>query len=83
MALSDIEAQLTDVVPHKTCAVCHWMAERGDEWADKLRGLLSNRGVKFKDLADKLRDDPDEPNIPAQALSRHAQRGCAAQERLR
>lgn len=83
MALADIEAKFTNPVPHKVCAVCYWMDERGDEWANKLRSLLSNRGIRFKDLAKELADDPDEPNIPADTLSRHAQQGCSAQERLR
>ncbi len=83
MALADIQAQFSDEIPHKTCSVCHWMSERGDVWADKLRALLRNRGIRFKDLAEALYDDPDEPSIPAKALSRHAQRGCSAQEKLR
>lgn len=83
MALSDIEAKLDPSVPHKTCAVCFHMEERGEEWAERLRGLLRNRGIKFKDLAKELADDPDEPSIPAGTLGRHAQRGCVAQESLR
>jgi hypothetical protein len=83
MALTDIEAKLDPAIPHKTCAVCHYMDERGEEWADKLRVLLRNRGIKFTALADALYEDPDEPEIPAKALSRHAQRGCSAQEQLR
>jgi hypothetical protein len=83
MALADIAAKLDPTIPHKTCAVCFHMAERGDEWAEKLRGLLRNRGIKFVELAEALYDDPDEPNIPAKALSRHAQRGCLAGEKLR
>lgn len=82
MALSDIEEKLAGV-PWRTCAVCHHMADRGDEWAFTLRRLLSNRGVKFKDLAKSLADDPDEPDIPWEALSRHARAGCAAKESLR
>lgn len=83
MALSDIEAKFTNPIPHKTCAVCFYMDELGDEWASRLRGLLSNRAIRFRDLAHELYDDPDEPDIPEKALSRHAQRGCAAQEKLR
>ena len=83
MALQDIEAQFTDAIPHKVCAVCHHMADRGPVWADQLRGLLRNRSVRFQDLAHALYDDPDEPNIPAKSLSRHANRGCSAQEQLR
>jgi hypothetical protein len=83
MALVDIEAQLTDEVPWRTCAVCHYMHERGDEWAERLRRLLSNPTVKFKKLAAKMAADPDEPAIPWEALSRHARAGCAAREHLR
>jgi hypothetical protein len=83
MALTDIEARFTAGLPHKTCAVCHWMEQRGEEWSEKLRTLLRNRGIKFKDLAQELFDDPDEPDIPASTLSRHAQRGCSARESLR
>lgn len=83
MALTDIEARFTNPVPHKVCAVCYWMDERGDDWANKLRALLANRGIRFKDLAHALADDPEEPDIPEKALSRHAQRGCAAGEKLR
>ncbi|MAE64142.1 MAG: hypothetical protein CMJ18_07685 [Phycisphaeraceae bacterium] len=83
MALADIEQKLVTGVPHKTCTVCHHMAERGDEWAERLRRLLRNRGLKFKDIARELADDPDEPTINESTLSRHAQRGCLANESLR
>lgn len=83
MALSDIEAELTGEIPWRTCAVCHHMEERGDEWAERLRRLLRNRGVKFKELADELAGDPEEPTIDWQALSRHARGICAAREKLR
>lgn len=83
MAIDDIATKLDPSIPHKTCGVCHHMAERGDEWAEKLRAMLRNRGIKFKDLAQALADDPDEPNIPASTLGRHAQRGCLADESLR
>jgi G:T-mismatch repair DNA endonuclease (very short patch repair protein) len=53
------------------CAVCHWLSERDDEWGDRLRRLLANRGIQFKALAKKLADDPDEPDIPWESLSRH------------
>lgn len=82
MGLADIEDELTGV-PWRTCSVCHYMSENGEDWAERLRRLLRNRGVKFKDIAKALRDDPDEPNIPWETLSRHAQEGCAARERLR
>lgn len=84
MALADIEARLTgDGVPWRTCSVCHHMSERGEEWADRLRRLLGNRGVRFRDLALDLANDPDEPTIDSQALSRHARGGCSARESLR
>jgi len=83
MALADIEAKLDPSIPHKTCAVCYHMAERGEEWANRLRRMLSNRGIKFIDIADELANDPEEPNIPSGTLSRHAQRGCLANESLR
>lgn len=84
MALADIQQQLAaDDVPWRTCAVCHHMDDRGEEWADQLRRLLSNRAVKFKDLAAALEADPDEPTIPWGTLSRHARAGCDAKERLR
>jgi hypothetical protein len=79
MALSDIEAG----IPWRTCGVCHHMTERGDDWAETLRRLLANRGIKFRDLAKALHDDPDEPNIPWETLSRHARAGCSAGEHLR
>lgn len=79
MALSDIEAG----IPWQTCGVCHHMSERGETWSDTLRRLLANRGIKFKDLARALRDDPDEPTIPWETLSRHARGGCKANEVLR
>jgi hypothetical protein len=83
MALSDIEANLTGVVPWRTCAVCHHLSERDDAWGTQLRRLLANRGVKFHDLAKELADDPTEPDIPAVALSRHARGLCVAKEVLR
>jgi len=79
MALQDIEAG----IPWRTCAVCHYMSERGEEWSNALRRLLGNRGIKFKDLAKALHDDPDEPNLKWEALSRHARGGCDAHEHLR
>jgi hypothetical protein len=83
MALADVASRLTNDVPHKTCTTCHYMAERGDEWAETLRSLLRNRSIRFKDIADELYNDPDEPTIPWKSLSRHANRGCSAQEQLR
>lgn len=83
MGLSDIEASLVSEVPWRTCAVCHHMAERGEEWADQLRRLLANRSIKFQDLANHLAQDPDEPTIDGQVLSRHARAGCSAREQLR
>lgn len=83
MALADIEADLTAELPWRTCAVCHYLGERDAEWGDRLRRLLGNKGVKFKDLAAKMAADPDEPTIEWAALSRHARGGCSAKERLR
>lgn len=83
MALTDIEADIASPVPWRTCAVCHHMSERGNTWAETMRRLLGNRAVKFKDLAKRLAEDPDEPEIPVDALSRHARGGCAAREFLR
>jgi hypothetical protein len=83
MALADIEAAIDSGIPHRTCAVCHYISERGDEWATRLRRLLANRGVKFRDLAAELAKDPDEPTIEWQALSRHARGHCAAKDVLR
>lgn len=83
MALADIEAELTEGIPHRTCAVCHYLAERDDAWGERLRRLLANKGIRFKDLAASLESDPDEPTITWEALSRHARAGCTARERLR
>ena len=83
MALSKIAADLTAGVPWQTCAVCHHMESRGGEWADTLRRLLADKGVKFTVLAQALRDDPDEPTIGTDTLSRHARGLCAAGEVLR
>lgn len=83
MGLSDIAASLATDVPWRTCAVCHHMAERGEEWAGQLRALLSNRNITFQDLAHHLAQDPDEPTIDRQALSRHARANCSAKESLR
>ena len=83
MALEDIEADLTGVVPWRTCAVCHHISERDQAWGERLRRLLANRCVKFRDLAKKLAQDDAEPDIPEDALSRHARGLCAAKEVLR
>lgn len=83
MALADIETDFTEGVPWRTCAVCHHLAQRDEEWGARLRRLLSNRGIKFRDIAKALSDDPDEPTIQWEALSRHARSGCAAKESLR
>jgi hypothetical protein len=83
MALVDIEAELIDDTPWRTCSVCHHLSLRDDEWAASLRRLLANPAVKFRHLASKMAQDPDEPTIPWEALSRHARAGCSAKEHLR
>lgn len=83
MALSSIESRLTSGIPHQTCAVCHYMAERGEQWASTLRRLLADRGVRFKDLELALQSDPDEPDIHRDTLSRHARGLCSARDVLR
>jgi hypothetical protein len=83
MALSDVKASLTSGLPHQTCGTCHALAQMGDDDAATLRGLLGDRAVKFKTLADAMRDDPDTPTVEWQSLSRHARGGCSAKERLR
>ena len=83
MALADIKSTLEPGAPHQTCATCHALAGMSDEDAATLRGLLANRGVRFKDLARALEDDPDSPSIEWQALSRHARGECGAKEKLR
>jgi hypothetical protein len=83
VALADIEAELVSDVPWRTCAVCHYMSERDEEWAARLRRMLSNEGIKFRDLANKMAKDPEEPSIPWEALSRHARGQCSAREQLR
>lgn len=83
MALADIEAELTSEIPWRTCAVCHHLAERDADWGARLRRMLSNKGIGFKALEAKLAEDPEEPNIPWDTLSRHARAGCSARERLR
>ena len=83
MALADIEAELSGDIPWRTCAVCHYLAERDADWGGRMRRMLSSRTVKFSELASKLILDPEEPNIPTDALSRHARGLCAAREVLR
>jgi hypothetical protein len=83
MGLADIEAEIVEGLPWRKCAVCFHMDERGEEWAASLTRLLANRGVKFRDLADLLEADPDEPTIDRQALSRHARGECAAKSKVR
>lgn len=85
MALSNVAAALTepDGLPWRTCATCHALAGMSDEDAAVLRGLLSDRNVKFSELEAALADDEDSPNIARDALSRHARGLCGAKERLR
>ena len=83
MALSDVASTLTTSLPHKTCGVCHALAGMKPDEAGILRDLLRDRGVKFVDLAKALADDPDSPTIKRDSLSRHANGGCSANERLR
>lgn len=83
MALSDVAATLTSGLPHQTCGTCHALAQMSDDDAATLRRLLEDRSVKFKTLADAMRDDPDTPSVEWQSLSRHARGGCSAKERLR
>lgn len=85
MALNDIAVALTDPasLPHRTCSVCHALEQMSDDEAKILRGLLSDRGVKFTELGKALANDPDSPTIPWEALSRHARGLCSARENLR
>lgn len=83
MALSDIAAKLDPGTPWRTCGVCHALSGMEPDEAAILRDLLSDRGVKFTELAKALADDPDSPTIPHDALSRHARGLCSAGERLR
>lgn len=83
MALADIENSFTEGVPWRTCAVCHHMTERGDDWSASMRRLLSNRQVKFTELAARLAADDEEPDVGVDALSRHARGLCSAKEVLR
>lgn len=83
MALSDVAARMTDEVPWRTCSTCHHLEQMSTDDANTLRALLADKGVRFKDLARELADDPEAPTIPWEALSRHARGGCAAREHLR
>lgn len=83
MALADIAARMSDEVPWRTCATCHHLEQMSPADAKTLRALLADRGVRFKDLARELEQDPEAPTIPWEALSRHARGGCAARESLR
>jgi hypothetical protein len=83
VALADIEQALDPGVPWRTCAVCHYLSEKDEVWGARMRRMLANRGIKFRDIASELLKDPDEPNISTDALSRHAQAGCSARELLR
>lgn len=83
MALSDIADTLATGLPHQTCGTCHALAQMSEADAHTLRGLLADRSVRFKDLADEMRKDEDTPTVEWQALSRHARGGCSAKEQLR
>ena len=83
MAIADIASQLSSELPWRTCAVCHALDSMSDTDAATFRDLLADRGVRFKTLAKQIEDDPDLPDIPWEALSRHARAGCSAKERLR
>jgi hypothetical protein len=87
MALSDVAANFDSGVPWRTCATCHALSGMSEDDAAVLVGLLSNRNVRYKELAAELRRDPDSPTIEWDALSRHARGECvgmkARGERLR
>ena len=83
MALSDVSGRLTNATPWRTCATCHALDGMSAEDATTLRELLTDRRVRFKDIADELRADPEAPSIDWQALSRHARGLCSARENLR
>lgn len=83
MALADVAANLVGGLPHKTCGTCYALAQMSDEDAATLRGLLADRSVKFKDLANAMHKDAETPSVDSAALSRHAQGGCSAREFLR
>lgn len=82
MAVSDLQARPKS--PWRTCLTCHALEELDDKKAAILRDLLANPAVRYKELSDELRDDPEWGlDIPGDTLSRHARAGCAARERLR
>ena len=54
MALADIEAALDPGVPWRTCAVCHYLSQKDEVWGARLRRMLANRGIKFRDIAAEL-----------------------------
>lgn len=83
MALADIESDLVSEVPWRTCATCHALAGMEPEDQARLRRLLSDRGVKFKEIAAAMEADPETPSVPWESLSRHARNGCSAREQLR
>lgn len=81
MAVADLQDRS---VPWRTCTTCHALDGLDKKKAAILRDLLANPTVRYSELSDELRTDPDwQLDVPRHALARHARGECDARERLR
>lgn len=83
MAISDLlPRDLPRVKKGPTCETCALLGSLPDDEAAALRRLLANPSVRYKWLAQKLKDDEGHV-VPHTSLGRHARGDCDAHERLR
>jgi hypothetical protein len=85
MAIADIEDTPTQR-PRKgpPCDVCNALATLPPSEAAALRRHLSNPEWRYSALAERVKNDPDNPrDISPQTYARHARGLCMAREKLR
>lgn len=74
MALSNVAAALTEPdggVPHRTCQVCHYESALSPEDLATFHAILRNRGIKYVQIHEAFRDDPELPTLDYSSIRRH------------
>lgn len=85
MAIAEIQHTVAPKIRKgPPCDVCAALKSLPESEAAGLRRLLSDPGWRYSTIAEKVRNDADNPlDIPAYTYARHARGGCAAREKLR
>lgn len=82
MALAELAKNITQ--GGDGCAVCRALAAIPEAEANGLRDLLRNKGLRYTEVSEMIRDDPDTPlDLNANVLGKHARGDCRANEKLR